>query len=221
MKKIQSNDQSARVAPNAVLDNDDIIKMMMERGTMVTETDARAVVMLYIDVIAKAVANGNNVNTPLVNLKPGIMGVFANNLDSFDASRHTKRANLSSGTLLNELMAAASVEKITQPAPTPAILDYFDVASGVSGSLITPSGIGQITGEELKFDPQNPAEGIFFIAANGTETKVASLARRTEGLLMFSNPPALTAGTYTLEVRRNYTKDGAIRRGSLEGLRVA
>jgi hypothetical protein len=215
------NDQSARISAGSVFNLDDIIKMMMERGTMVTETDARAVVLLFMDVVAKAVANGNNVNTPLVNLRPGITGVFTSVLDNFDPSRHTLRANLSSGTLLLELMAAAAVEKITQPMPAPVILEYLDIGSGVAGSIITPTGIGQITGEELKYDPQNPAEGIFFIATNGTETKVTSIARRTEGQLMFSNPAGLAAGNYSLEVRRNYTKDGALRRGILEGLRVA
>jgi hypothetical protein len=211
---------SARILPNAVLNLDDIIKMMIRRGTTVTETDARAVIMLFMQVVAETVADGNHVNTPLVNIKPGILGLFKTALDTFDERRHTKRASLSSGTLLNNLMAHASVEKITHPLATPTILEYLDVSSGTSGSLITPSGIGQIIGDKLKFNPQNPAEGIFFIASNGSEIKVTTLARRTEKRLMFSNPAELIPDTYTLEVRRSFTKDGTIRRGRLEGLRV-
>jgi len=113
-------------------------------------------------------------------------------------------------------MNAALVEKILQVQTTPALVEYTDINSQTTNSIVTAGGIGQIVGEELKFNPANAAEGIFFTAANGTATKVTVIASRTEGKLMFSIP-ALAPGSYTLEVRKGYgTTNIVVRSGSLQ-----
>jgi hypothetical protein len=71
-------------------------------------------------------------------------------------------------------------------------------------------------GEELKFDPANAAEGIFFIAADNTVTKATVIASRTEGKIVFSIP-SLPAGDYTLEVRKGYGSTNlVVRAGALQ-----
>jgi hypothetical protein len=208
------NDQSARVLPNASLTLEDIIAKMMQRGTTVTEADTRAVLNLFFDVVSDEVADGNFVNLPLANIRVGISGVFTSITDSFDPSRHSIRATLSPGLLLSEKMQKVRLEKTLQPLPSPVILEFLNINTNTTNSVLTPGGIGQIVGEELKFNPNNPQEGIFFVAADGTETKVQIIASRTEGKLVFSIP-TLPAGNYTLEVRRAYTKENIIRKGVL------
>jgi len=208
------NDQSARVLPNASLTLEDIIAKMMQRGTTVTEVDTRAVLNLFFDVVSDEVADGNFVNLPLANIRVGISGVFTSITDSFDPSRHSLRATLSPGLLLSEKMQKARLEKTLQPLPSPVIIEFLNINTNTTNSVLTPGGIGQIVGEELKFNPNNPQEGIFFVAADGTETKVQIIASRTEGKLVFSIP-TLPAGNYTLEVRRAYTKENIIRKGVL------
>lgn len=209
------NDQSARILPNEVLDAASVIQKMLKRGTTLTETDIKAALTLLFDVISDEVAAGNHVNLPVANFRPSITGVFASITDSFDASRHTRKGTISQGVLLSEKMQKASVEKILQPIRMPVLLEYLDINTAATNSNLTPGGIGQIVGEELKFDISKAEEGIFFVATNGTETKVSVLASRTEGKLVFSIPTTLVAGTYTLEVRRAYTKDNQIRIGTL------
>ncbi len=209
------NDQSARVLPNASLSLDDIITRMMQRGTTVTEADARAVLNLFFEVVCDEVVNGNFINLPIANIRSGISGVFTSATDDFDPARHALRATLSPGTLLNEKMRNARLEKTLQPLPSPVLLEFLNINTNTTNAVLTPGGIGQIIGEELKFNPNNPQEGIFFIATDGTETKVQIIASRTEGKLVFAIPSTLTAGTYTLEVRRAYTKDNVIRKGML------
>ena len=96
------------------------------------------------------------------------------------------------------------------------MVEYLDVNSATTNSLLTPGGIGSITGEELKYDPDNAAEGIFLVPAGGGDAiKIAVVATRTEGRLMFSIPTGIQAGSYTLEVRKGYGATSAIRVGSL------
>lgn len=217
------NDQSARVVSNQVHDVESITKEMLRRGSTITEADIRAVLKVFFEVVTDEVAEGNNVNLPLVNIKPGIGGVFINATDSFDPSRHIKKANLSAGVLLNEKMSFAVAEKTTQPIAAPALIEFSDVNTQTTNSILTPGGIGQIIGEELKFNPSNALEGIYFIASDNTATKVTVMASRTEGKLVFSIPTTLTTGNYTLEVRKGYgTSAPVVRSGSLlDTLQVA
>jgi hypothetical protein len=80
----------------------------------------------------------------------------------------------------------------------------------------TPGGMGQIEGHRLKFDPTDAAQGIFFIAADGTETQVAIVGRNKPADLMFMVPDTLTAGEYTLEVRATIHGSTDVRTGALE-----
>ena len=217
------NDQSARVISNQIHDVDSITREMLKRGSTITEADVRAVLKVFFDVVTDEVAEGNNVNLPLVNIKPGINGVFSDATDSFDPSRHIKKANVSSGILLTQKLTVAKVEKVTQATAAPALIQFTDVNTQNTNSILTPGGIAQVMGEELKFNPANVAEGIYFVAADGTATKVDVIASRTEGKLVFSIPSTLVTGSYTLEVRKGYgTTTIVVRTGSLqEGLQVS
>ena len=197
-------------------DTASITKEMLKRGSTITEADIMAVLKVLFEVVSDEVAEGNSVNLPIVNIKPGINGVFKNAADVFDPSRHIKKANLSSGILLTQKMNAAKVEKSTQALPTPALVQFTDVNTQNTNSIVTPNGIGQIVGGELKFNSANDAEGIYFVATDGTTTKVTIMASKTEGKLIFSIPSTLTAGNYTLEVRKGYgTTNLVVRSGTL------
>lgn len=209
------NDQSARVLPTGVLNIEDIVQEAMRRGTTLTETDLRASINLTFETISYFVAQGFNVNTPVANFRGGINGVFTSATDSFDASRHAVKASVSPGTMLIEAMSKATVEKVLQPLPSPTLIEYFDINTQTANSKLTPGGIGQIVGEELKYNTANAAEGIFIVSSAGVATKVTIIASRTEGKLMFNIPAPLAAGNYSLEVRRGYGNAGTIRTGAL------
>lgn len=82
---------------------------MMKRGTMVTKTDVLAVFNLYNDVVSDEIAGSASVILPLANFRPSIRGTFKDANDSFDPSRHIKRASVNQGLLLAEKMRNAAV----------------------------------------------------------------------------------------------------------------
>ncbi|HYH57007.1 MAG TPA: DNA-binding domain-containing protein [Anseongella sp.] len=209
-------DQLARVVPNATLNLDAIVARILKRGTLVTQTDALAVLNIFFDVVSDEVAAGNAVLLPLMNLRPSIKGSFLNIMDTFDRSRHTLRASASAGILMNRKLQDATAEKIAAATLTgPLLLEYLDVNTGLINSALTPGGIGQVVGDHLKYDAANPDEGIFLLEDGGAETKVTVVANRTDKRLVFNVPNALPPGDYTLEVRRAYGKDLTLRTGQL------
>ena len=141
--------------------------------------------------------------------------MFTNANDSFTQRRHKVKASLSQGVLLRDALANVRVEKVTSSLPCPELKEFSDLGSQSTDSIITPSNIGTIVGEELKFNPDNNAEGIFLIDGDGNETAITSTATRTEGKLVFMIPAGLAAGSYKLQVRKAYTNSNTIRVGEL------
>jgi hypothetical protein len=115
-------------------------------------------------------------------------------------------------------MAKANLQKKVKPLPQPLLLGFVDVHSGSSDAILTPGGIGQLTGKELKFDKGNAAEGIFLVDSAGMTTQVNMIAICTDKKLLFSIPQGLGAGLYSIEVRKGYGTQSAIRTGKLEKL---
>jgi hypothetical protein len=197
------NDQSARVSTLANLTEADLAQEMYQRNMAVKPDAALAMITAFLSLVGEKVAAGFAVNTSLFTARPGITGVFTDVNDSFDPARHVLRANFQMGPLVRQQMAAASVEKIAGGEPAPAVVAFVNQNTGDLNATITPGGIGQARGEQLKFGTAD-TEGIFFVNhATNAATRVATVAKKTEGELMFLCP-TLAAATYRLEVRRLY-----------------
>jgi hypothetical protein len=207
----------ARIVPNAILNIDDIIKIMRKRGTSATEPDIRHILILFFEVVCEEIKNGNFVNTPWVNARPGINGTFPSATDVFDKSRNMVKATLSQGTLLEQKMTEAISEKVVQPISSPIVLEFIDAKSKTSNSLASVGNIGTLVGDMMKFVEENTVEGVFFIDAAGNATRAEVYSDIYDTEVKF-NIPVLPAGQYTIEVRRAYTKDNIIRKGVLKDL---
>jgi hypothetical protein len=76
--------------------------------------------------------------------------------------------------------------------------------------------MAQISGNRLQVDSTDPEQGIFFIASDGSETRVGVVGRNMPSTLMFLLPAELTTGEYALEVRAKM--GDALRTGSLNSV---
>ena len=99
----------------------------------------------------------------------------------------------------------------SQPRP----LNYTDLNSGEVNSVLTPGGMGRVTGYRLKFDPTDPEQGIFFMpAGESTSGQAAVIAKNGPSELIFLVPATLTKDDYTLEIRSTMG-NGTVRTGVL------
>jgi DNA-binding domain/Domain of unknown function (DUF4469) with IG-like fold len=194
----------AIVVPHEVHDLQSIIKQMLKRGTTLSEADILAALHLLFEVVVQEVQEGNHVNLPIVNIRPGIAGSFTTALDQFDASRHRLKTTTSSGVLLNKNINKTSVEKVNRPLASPILNAFFDIKSATINDIISPNGIGQIVGNHLKFNNSNPSEGVFFVNAANEFFQASIFATRHPTKLVFSIPEALPPGNYTLEVKKAF-----------------
>lgn len=211
------DDYMAMVKTTGTAELEDVIERMIEQGSTVVKADILSVLEDYHSVIENMVLEGMNVNTPGANYSVSIRGTFEGQGDSFAPQRHQVRAAVNPGRRFR-----SAIEERAQPVkqepvkPEPNPLEYIDLNSDARDSVLTPGGMGQVMGHRLKFDPEDDAQGIFFVADDGTETKATVVGRNKPADLMFMVPGDLDAGEYTLEVRAAVYGSDDVRVGALD-----
>jgi hypothetical protein len=159
---------------------------------------------------------GWTILTPVVNYRLTMRGIFEGRNDDFDPNRHQVTVQATAGRRLRKtLRDRARVARQTTQQQVPVLVEYLDVASGAAHSVLTPGNQGIVIGKLLKFDAADAAQGIFFVATDGTATRVESVAWNGENKHIFL-VPALPAGEYVLQVRASFNGNGDVRTGALE-----
>ncbi|MGP1523415.1 MAG: DNA-binding domain-containing protein [Treponema sp.] len=180
---------------------DEIIDLMMDKGTTLTRADVAAALQVYGEMVSAIIKDGSAVNTPLFNTALSISGVFNGANDSFDKKRHTVNLNITAGTLLRDAAAKVKCEKTETASTDPYITEVTDIVSGKTNDVLTKGGVVQITGSRLKFDATDAAQGIFFVPETGAPVRADVIAENKPARLMAIIPADLKAGTYYIEVR--------------------
>ena len=187
---------------------DEIIDLMMEKGSTLTRADVAATLQVYGEVVSAIIKDGSAVNTPLMNTSMSISGVFDGANDSFDKKRHTVNLNITAGTLLRDAAAKVKCEKTEGASTDPYITEVTDIVTGTVNTTLTKGGVVQLVGSRLKFDAKDAAQGIFFVPETGEAVRAAVIAENKPARLMAIIPADLPAGTYYIEVRTKIAEGG-------------
>ena len=187
---------------------DEIIDLMMDKGTTLTRADVAATLQVYGEVCSSLIKDGAALNTPLMNTALSISGVFNGANDSFDKKRHTVNLNLTAGTLLRDAVTKVKCEKTEAASTDPYITEVADIVSGKVNEVLTKGGVVQLTGSRLKFKADDTAQGIFFVLETGEAVRAAVIAENKPARLMAIIPADLAAGTYYIEVRSKHSGGG-------------
>jgi hypothetical protein len=197
------DDYSAIAYPLASLDMEAIITRMLQRGTSLTRTDILAVMNGFNETVEEALLQGYTLTLPLFNTSFSISGVFESPLDTFDGNRHKLNINLTKGVKLRNAEKNVKFEKTNTAAPLPQIQEVKDSVSGRVNERLTPGGVVELRGYNLKIEGDNPACGLWFVAANGQETKAATIIENKPSKIL-AMIPALSAGAYQVKVATQY-----------------
>jgi len=195
------DDCSAVVVTRGTAGPADLTQMMIQQGSTLTPEDISAAFESMSRAVVALLNQGFRVVTPVAVLKPSIKGTFENEDDAYDPQRHTARLGASSYRPLEkqwrDTVAFNKTDGGGRVAPVPET--YHDVASGTSNAALTPNSVGRVTGRNLKLDPADPQQGVFFIGADGAETRAPMYVTSKPGEVIFTTP-ALEAGDYDLRV---------------------
>jgi hypothetical protein len=196
----------AAVHSKGAIDQAGLIRSMIYRGSSINESDILAVLRDYYDAIYEALLNGHSVTTPLVNVRVSIRGNFNDTQDTFDPERHEIVAVTNAGVELKEYIKSKAVvqkEESLKPLPNPT--QFRNLSNGRETHELAPGKLAQVTGRRLKYDPADPAQGLFLLN-NGTALRVEPDGKIANSELVFLVPATLEPGEYRLEVRAVFGK---------------
>jgi len=200
----RTDDYMAVVQPLSSYAMDAVIAHLLKRGTSLTKTDVGAVVNAIQETVVDITNEGSTINTPLISTSFSISGVFEGPLDTFDPTRHKLNINITKGTLLRALEGNITLEKTTAVNPLPQILEVKDSVSGKVNDVLTPNGVVELFGNNIKIAGDDAECGLWFVPASGQALK-AQVVVQNKPATIITMIPALPAGTYTLKVVTQYT----------------
>ena len=215
---------NGRVVYTETMSFDDIVDLMMYHGSTVTRADIMAVSEDLIKAIIMAVLLGKRVVTPFGIYGLRVTGPFYGPEDTFEAGRNEVLGSVRGSAEFheavdNQLTLTKHRSGVRRPSPL-TCKNFFKDAPDTE---LSPGHTARVYGELLRFDPEDPDQGIFLIptengsgALNGVEVvRVEEVTRTTASEATFLVPPDLVPGDYILEVRTRLSQKN-LRAGQLE-----
>ena len=201
------NDFIAKAQPVGSYDKEAIITEMLHHGTLLTRTDIAAVLNGFEETILYIIGSGSTVNTPLFKTSFSISGVFEGPMDNFDSNRHKIKVNLTKGTRLRDRITKVNVEKTETVIPEPQILEVKDTISGKVNEQLTPGGIVELFGHNIKISGKSANCGLWFVPASGEAIKAQIIVRNKPSTLI-AMITTLAQGNYQLKVVTQFNGSG-------------
>ncbi len=209
------NDMRAQVEHGASIGVEEIAAAIARPGSTVTKAEMLAFWEEFCQEIIKQLLLGNRIVLDLFVASVSMEGVFTNPQDSFDPTRHKGRINMTPNSLLRKAEADLHFEQVRATASGPILDQVYDFKTKATTGTLTAGGAARATGSQLKVDMDDPQQGVFLVAANGTATRVLDLHDNLPGELLFTVPEGLAAGAYRLEVRNSYKGGQSLRTAQL------
>jgi len=181
---------------------DDVIKYMVEEGSGLTRHQA----MAYFERLSQAVMyftkEGHSVSTPLFQVRTTISGVFIDPFDSFDPKRHQLHIRISSGKRLQKFSQKIKLKKVSKSPRSPMLMAFIDSINGNTNQTATSGSLGKLEGSNLKFDPNDDRQGVFFKSSENPHTQFrAAVYSGVTPSAVHLQVPTLPVGEYGIEIR--------------------
>lgn len=211
-----SGAHTASVQPTYIADLDDIVERIVGHGTTVARSDLYSALEDFFTAVEELLQAGVFVRTPLACFRVSLTGTFTDTEDTFDPARHEVQPRIIPAVRLRKALRDHSEvikQRITRPRPI--LAKYVDVNTGILDDVVTPGGAARLMGYDLKLDPADAAQGVFFIAADNHETRAEVLIHNMPREVAFLNP-VLPAGVYRVQVRAVFRDTADLRVGELE-----
>ncbi|MBN2212114.1 MAG: DUF4469 domain-containing protein [Sedimentisphaerales bacterium] len=197
----------AKPARMRVEDIDYLARVIADSGLAASSSEVKSILERTCAIIQQHLSYGIAVRLgDICTLRPTIRGKFDSADDPFDRSRHKVDVTISVNKRLRKVVQRnARVERVTRNKPMPTLSQYRDVASDTLDTLFTPGRVGQINGCYLKFDRDDPEQGLFLASDELTDPiPLTILQKATDKEIVFENPdldPSVTSVYFMLKTR--------------------
>lgn len=205
----------ARPVDVRVRTREDLIEDITGPGSILKPTESNAVIGDYWGKITDYLREGEAYSDGNISVRPGIGGVFLNEDDQFDSTRHKVQFIALLKDSVTHAAADVQLRKVDGRAIVPEIDHVYDWGSELRNEMLTPGDVLEVMGSELKLhDNLEEEEGVFFLSqADDSEVRATQIRTNEPKTLTMRIPDSLTAGTWRLEVRNTTRKGKTLRTG--------
>ncbi len=201
------NDFAARVFSERSLSVTEICREAVGRGgAQSTAESMETNVNLFFKEMAYKLCDGYSINAGYFTATSQIRGVFNSPGETFNPQKHSILFQFNQGELLRKELANITVEITGVSDASLTVNEVIDVKTGSVNDVITPNRNLKIKGYKVKIAGDNPANGVSFVnLADNARTKVDTsefVTNNPSELIILT--PALTAGTYQVEVTTQF-----------------
>ena len=179
----------------------DLIKICCDGDCGISPYEVESVFNRLEYVLPKLMKDGCSISTPLININASITGIFDSWSDQFDSKRHNLHFRSTPGTLLRRATKEAHFRKRREVQDIVDIFSFTDHNQNASGNKMIAGSVAELIGKHMKFDSNDSKLGIFFIAADESETRVSVYVKNTDNTQIFQIPSTLQKGEYTMVLR--------------------
>jgi len=147
--------------------------------------------------------NGCSVTLDFAKFRTSIKGKFQGPDDRFDKKRHSVEIKVNVGAALRRVIHARPFPRKVPESMNFFIERYQDISSGKDNGTATPGGSAILHGKDLKFDPADEEQGVFYVSGNGAALRAENVVRVMPSQVILNNPRELEAGgRYDLILRK-------------------
>lgn len=204
------NNCMARVQNVKTFGIKEITAKITGRGMSITDTEVMSVLNELSYAINSILQDGNAVSTPFVNIRPSIGGVFTNDEDVFDSSRHTIRLNTRLGTDITIDASKIKTRKVAPKTNRPSIKQVTDYQTQRIDEVLTRNAAVELKGYYMKVDPNDQEQGVF-IKTDKQEVRAHTYMLNKPSHIIFIVPQDAPEGEVQLVLKSKYRSGSCLR----------
>lgn len=190
------------------LRKEDIAKEIKRTGSELKMATLISVTTQSNEIILEALLNGESVITDLCQFIPRITGPFENEDAQFDPNIHRLTFDIIPTKWVRESLKNVKVINLGAKAAVGRIGLVTDTVTGLFNGTITANDDILITGDNIKIAGDDAVAGVFFVAEDGTATKVTRRLTQNDPSKVLARVPTLADGSYTLRIVTSYSGSG-------------
>lgn len=205
----RKDDRYGRVVSPGSMNEDDLIRMAVERRTDLSPHTLKAALEILKELAHEQILNGTTVSFGLSHYSAVVNGVFLGDHDSWDPSRHKLSLRIEPSADLREDLQSVDVV-LRGPATTgPVINTVTDKNTGLMNSIITPGGIVYLEGKRLMITGDAPEIGLRLRSVQDQAViniPITAIFDNYPSKLGILLPVEIPAGKYIIELCTQYSK---------------
>jgi hypothetical protein len=184
-------------------------------GSTVTPADCKAVLENLNRVVTENLSQGRSVNLEFVNLRPSVKGFFDSPDETFQKEKHKISISVSAtGEIIRKVNLEATPTRVVANRSEPNLTSWVNLS--IEGS-VNPS-VGQlieVRGSRLRFDKNDPRQGIFFIKDDGSSIRATEYSNIGGNRVSLKLPEGIEPGE-SLRLQARSLFGSVVRSGELD-----